>query len=164
MVLVQVSLNLSFRQVMELILFQDRIYGKLNKKLYTFETTWDSFRPISGIGWNGKQLVPIDAEYKGDLFSPHYGYGSPEEKTECRRLTEETELSEHKELKDPIHVWRWYGETNVKWWRDRPCVFANPCVSRDQHSWKYYLKYLEVRAKTLRRPFHGRATKRLLPK
>jgi hypothetical protein len=149
---------------MELILFHDRIYGKLYKKLYTFETTWDSFRPISGIGWNGKQLVPIDAEYKKDLFSQVYGYGSQEEKNKCQTLTQETELSEYSEMKDPISLWRWYGETNVKWWRDRPCVFRDPCVSRDANSWKHYLKYLDSRAKTLRRPFHGRATKRLLPK
>jgi hypothetical protein len=149
---------------MELITFHDRIYGKLNGKLYTFETTWDSFRPISAIGWNGKQIVPVDREYKSNLFDDNYGYGSLVEKAECRRLTQNTELSETKEIKDPIHVWRWYGEKNVKWWRDRPCVFANSCVSRDAESWKQYLKYLEVRAKTLRKPFHGRATKRLLPK
>jgi hypothetical protein len=149
---------------MDLITFHDRIYGKLDNQLYTFETTWDSFRPINGIGWDGKRLVPIDGEYKTDLFSPVYGYGSPDIKAECRRLTQETELSDAKEIRDPIHLWRWYGEKNVKWWRDRPCVFANQCVSRDSDSWKKYLKYLEVRAKTLRRPYHGRATKRLVPK
>ena len=149
---------------MELIKFHDRVYGKWNGKLYTFETTWDSFRPISGIGWNGRLLVPIDSEYKTDLFSPDYGYGGIEMKAECRRLTQETELSDAKEIKDPIQLWRWYGETNVKWWRDRPCVFLSSCVSRDMESWKQYLTYLQSRPKTLRRPFHGRATKRLLPK
>jgi hypothetical protein len=147
---------------MELITFHDRIYGKLNGQLYTFETTWDSFRPITGIGWNGKLLVPIDNEYKVDLFSCDYGYGNL--KTECKRLTQETELSDSKEICDPIQLWRWYGEKNVKWWRDRPCVFVSQCISRDTESWKKYLKYLEVRAKTLRRPYHGRATKRLVPK
>lgn len=147
---------------MELITFHDRIYGKLSGQLYTFETTWDSFRPINGIGWNGKLLVPIDDQYKTDLFSPDYGYGNL--KSECKRLTQETELSETKEIQDPIQLWRWYGEKNVKWWRDRPCVFVAQCVSRESDSWKKYLKYLEVRAKTLRRPHHGRATKRLLPK
>ena len=149
---------------MELITFHDRIYGKWNGKLYTFETIWDSFRPISGIGWNGKRMVPIDASYKTDLFSEDYGYGSLTERAECRKLTQETELSETKEIKDPIQLWRWYGEKNVKWWRDRPCVFTSPCVLKDTESWKHYLKYLEVRAKTLRKPFHGRATKRLVPK
>jgi len=147
---------------MELITFHDRIYGKLNNQLYTFETTWDSFRPINGIGWDGKLLVPIDSEYKVDLFSPEYGYGSL--KSECKRLTQETELSDSKEIRDPIQLWRWYGEKNVKWWRDRPCVFLNQCVCRDAESWKKYLNYLEVRAKTLRRAYHGRATKRLVPR
>lgn len=148
---------------MELITFHDRIYGKWNGKLYTFETTWDSFRPIAGVGWNGRMMLPIE-KHKTDLFNPDYGYGSIDVKAECRRLTQETELSEAKDVKDPVYLWRWYGETNVKWWRDRPCVFTSPCVSRDTESWKHYLKYLEVRAKTIRRPYHGRATKRLLPK
>lgn len=147
---------------MELITFHDTIYGKLNGKLYTFETLWDLFRPIGGVAWNGKHFVPIEL-YKTDLFSQHYGYSSIEEKAECRRLTQETELSETKEIKDSISLWRWYGEKNVKWWRDRPCVFT-PCVSRDVESWKKYLIFLDARAKTLRQPFRGRATRRLLRK
>jgi len=149
---------------MELITFHDRIYGKLNGQLYTFETTWDSFRPIIGIGWDGRMIVPIDGDYKIDLFSSVYGYGTLDTKLDCKRLTQETELSDAKDIRDPIQLWRWYGEKNVKWWRDRPCVFTNQCVSRDPDSWKDYLKYLDTRAKTLRRPFHGRATKRLVPR
>jgi hypothetical protein len=148
---------------MELVTFYDNIYGKINNKLYAFETLWDSFRPISGVGWDGKRLVPIEL-YKTDLFSAHYGYSCLDEKIECRRLTQETELSDSKNIIDPIHLWRWYGEKNIKWWRDRPCVFVSPCVTRDTNSWKKYLNYLDVRAKTLRRPFRGRATKRLLPR
>lgn len=147
---------------MELLSFHDRIYGKYNGQLFTFESTWDSFRPILGIGWNGKIMVPIEG-YKSNLLDPFYGYGSMEMKSLCRKLTNETEL-EAKEVKDPIYIWRWYGEKNLKWWRDRPCVFTSECVQRDPIAWKKYLHYLEVRAKTLRRPFKGRATKRLVPK
>jgi hypothetical protein len=149
---------------MELVLFHDRIYGKYNKKLYVFETTWDSFRPISGIGWDGTQFSHIDSEYKTNLFDENYGYGSLVEKALCRKLTQETELNETKEVKDPLVIWKWYGETNVKWWNDRPCVFTSKCVSKSKDSWRLYLKYLETRAKTLRQPYKGRATKRLLPK
>ena len=159
---VPVSLSLSFRHVMELITFHDQIYGKYEKKLYLFEPTWDSFRPIAGIAWNGRMFVPIES-HKSDLFSETYGYGSLNEKALCRKLIQETELSESREVKDPVLMWRWYGEQNVKWWRDRPCVFL-PCVSRDNESWKLYLKYLETKAKTLRRPFHGRSTRRLVAK
>lgn len=149
---------------MDLIAFHERIYGKYQDKLFVFESTWDSFRPITGIGWNGKLFVPIDSEFKKNLFDADYGYGSIEQRAECRKLIQETELSEAKQVEDPIYVWRWYGEKNVKWWRDRPCVFYSSCVSRSMESWKEYLQYLNVRAKTLRRPFRGRATKRLLPK
>lgn len=149
---------------MELLTFHDRIYGKYQGQLFTFEPTWDSFRPISGVGWNGKIMTPIDSTYKSNLLDSFYGYGTLEMKALCRKLTNETELEDTKETKDPIYLWRWYGEKNIKWWRDRPCVFTTPCVERDLSAWKKYLSYLEVRARTLRRPFKGRATKRLLPK
>lgn len=149
---------------MELLTFHDRIYGKHQGQLFTFEPTWDSFRPISGVGWNGKIMTPIDSTYKSNLLDSFYGYGTLEMKALCRKLTNETELENTKETKDPIYLWRWYGEKNIKWWRDRPCVFTSPCVQRDISAWKKYLGYLEVRARTLRRPFKGRATKRLLLK
>ena len=114
---------------MDLLEFRERIYGKYKGQLFVFEPTWDSFRPIERIAWNGVQLVPIDDKYKPDLFDRNYGYGSLEMKALCRKLSQETELSEAREIKDPIHLWRWYGETNVKWWRDRPIVFASGCVS-----------------------------------
>lgn len=149
---------------MELVTFHDRIYGKYNGKLYTFESTWDSFRPITGIGWNGKVMIPIDGDYTSNVFDPFYGYGSLEMKKLCKTLTAETELEHAKEIKNPIELWRWYGETNLKWWNDRPCVFASPCVTKDILGWKKYLVYLDTKAKTLRRPFKGRLTRRLLPK
>jgi hypothetical protein len=145
---------------MDLLEFHERIYGKYKCQLFVFEPTWDSFRPIERIAWNGDRLVPIDDKYKPDLFDKNYGYGSLEMKALCRKLSQETELSEAKEVKDPIHLWRWYGETNVKWWRDRPVVFATPCISKDPIAWKHYLKYLDTRAKTLRRPFGGKSLTR----
>ena len=148
---------------MEVKQFHDRIYGRFKDQLFVFEPTWDSFRPIEGIGWNGRQIVPIEA-YKQNVFDPWYGFGSREMKDLCRTLIEETELSKAEDVRDPLHLWRWYREQHIVWWRDRPCVFTSSCVPRDAASWKAYLHYLDVRAKTLRRPFRGRATKRLLPK
>lgn len=147
---------------MELVQFHDRIYGKYNSQLFTFEPTWDSFRPILGVVWDGKCMVPNDTNYTQNLFHEFYGYGTLEMKALCRKLTQETELSETKEIKDPVHLWKWYGETNVKWWKDRPCVFLSSCVSQDSTSWKKYLSYLETKHKTLRNPFHGRQTRRNL--
>jgi hypothetical protein len=149
---------------MELCEFHDTIYGKFEGQLYIFEYTWDSFRPIEFVGWDGSKFSPVDRKYKLDLFSPNYGYGSLEQKALCRKLVQETELENAREIKDPIQFWKWCGNAEAKWWRDRPCVFSSGCVSRDGQSWKKYLQYLNVRAKTLRRPFRGRVTKRLVPK
>jgi len=150
---------------MELCEFHDRIYGKYSGQLYVFEPTWDSFRPITSVAWDGSKFAVNDKEYKRDLFSEDYGYGSIEQKAICRRLLQETELENATEIKDPIVFWKWTGQTEAKWWKDRACIFSNPCVPRDTHSWRKYLQYLNVRAKTLRRPFSSRrVTKRLVSK
>jgi hypothetical protein len=113
---------------MDLRTFHERVYGKIGKKLYVFEPTWESFRPISGIGWNGTSFVPLDSEFKKDIFSSEYGFGTLEERAECRKLTQETDLSNATETTDALSMWRWYGETKLTWWRDRPCMFSSPCV------------------------------------
>jgi hypothetical protein len=149
---------------MELREFHQRIYGKFKEQLYVLESTWDSFRPITKVGWNGQEFVIDDSFYKKDFFSPFYGYESQEQKQLCLKLIQETELSNALKLESPIDFWRWTKEQNVKWWNDRPIVFIDSCVSRDNQEWKKYLKYLGQKPKTLRRPFHGRSTRRLLPK
>ena len=149
---------------MELYSFHDRIYGKKDGQLFVFESVWDSFRPIERVAWDGELYRIIDSKYKQDLFDDNYGYGSLNMKAKCRELIQTTELDDAKEIVDPIAFWKWCGETDAKWWLDRACVFADPCVPKDQSNWKKYLKYLQVRAKTLRRPLKGRMTRRLVPK
>ena len=149
---------------MELVQFHDRLYGKYKTHLYVFEPTWDSFRPITKVAWNGSQYEICDQEFKTNLFSEDYGYGSLEQRQICRVLTQETELGNPKELTNSIDFWKWCGEINVKWWRDRPVVFTSKCVSKEINDWKKYLMYLNTKAKTLRRPFKGRLTRRLVPK
>jgi len=149
---------------MDLVEFRGIMYGKYESKLYIFEPTWDLFRPITKVGWDGQRIAVVDDIYKKDLFSPYYGYESLGQKAECRRLIQNTELETAKEIVDPIDFWKWCGETSSTWWRDRPCVFVNSCISKDSQDWKKYLKYLNVRAKTLRHPPNGRITRRLVPK
>jgi len=141
---------------MELVKFKGTLYGKLQTQLFIWEAAWDSFRPIECIGWNGKELVGVDTKYKEDIFSPWYGYGSPEMKELCRRLTDITELNVPESDSIP-----WIkGE----WWRDRQCTFAFECSSKSVQSWKRYIGYINSRCRTLRRHHDNRATKRLLPK
>ena len=144
---------------MELRTFYNRIYGKYDKQLYVFEPLWDSFRPIERVGWNGKQFSIVDSKYKQDIFSRTYGFEGLEQKNLCKRLLDETELEHSVEIIDPVSFWKWCGETEAKLFKDRPCVFANSCVEKD---WKKYLKYLEVKPRTLRTFNLGRTTKRLL--
>lgn len=146
---------------MELRIFQDRIYGKANNQLFVFESVWDSFRPIERVAWNGDKFEIIDTKFKPDLFDENYGYGSLVMKAECRKYSNEADLENVTEIKDPVEFWKWSGEKEAKWWNDRAIVFANPCVPRDIESWKKYLHYLNVRAKTLRQPLKGRITRRL---
>lgn len=143
-------------------LFHSRIYGKYQKKLFVFESGWDTFRPIERVGWNGSQYEIVDGEFKKDLFSKWYGFESAEQKLECQRLLNETELANAKEVVEPVDFWKWCSETQVKWWKDRPVVFTSSCVSRDSADWKKYLHYLNTKAKTLRQPFRGRLTRRLI--
>jgi len=146
---------------MELCTFHDRIYGKYESELYVFEPTWDSFRPIEKVGWDGKQYKIVDAKFKKDIFSEFYGYDSPTQKKLCSLLIEETELEHANEIVDSVTFWKWCGEVEAKWFGDRPCVFASPCIEKD---WVKYLRYLNIRAKTARQYPKTRSTKRLLKK
>lgn len=145
---------------MDVCVFHTRIYGKLDQTLYVFEPTWDSFRPITKVGWDGKKFS-TDEPFKTNLFSPYYGFESPEQKVLCRQLAEMTEL-DAREIKEPVEFWKWAGLTSASWFRDRPCVFLTECVP---HNWNEYVKYLGSRGRTLRRRIpSGRVTRRLIRK
>jgi hypothetical protein len=149
---------------MELCVFHSNIYGKKDGQLFVFEPTWDSFRPIEKVGWDGIKYSIVDRKYKADLFDQNYGYGSLQMKALCRQLSQTSELEEAKEITDPVSFWKWCGETEAKWFYDRACVFSNSCISRDTNGWKKYLHYLNVRAKTLKNTVRGRITRRLVPR
>jgi len=146
---------------MELCEFHGKIYGKHNNQLFVFEPTWDSFRPIEKVGWNGEKYVTVDKKYKTNLFDEYYGFGSLEMKRLCNQLTSDTELEDAKLLTDSVLFWKWCGEKDVKWWNDRPCVFNDECLPKDLGEWKKYLHYLQVKSKTIRRAFRGKMTRRL---
>jgi hypothetical protein len=142
---------------MEVVQFHGKTYGKENSYLYVFEATWDSFRPITKVEWNGKKFAIRDATFKQDLFDQYYGFGSHEMKIRCKTLTENTELN-GPEL-DPLSFWKWCG-TSTEWFRDRQCVLS-PC---DNHDWKKYIITTASRPRTLRRAPSSRITRRLVAK
>jgi hypothetical protein len=138
---------------MELAKFKGTLYGKVNSQLFIWEESWDSFRPIENIGWNGKELVAVDTKYKTDIFDPYYGYGSAEMKEVCKRLTEITELN----VPESSIPW-----LKGEWWRDRNCTFAFECSPKTVESWKKYITYMNSRAKTLRKMPSKHVTRRKL--
>ena len=142
---------------MEVCQFRGRTYGKFNGTLYIFEETWDMFRPITRVYWNGTKFTIDDVVFKTNLFDPYYGFGSPDMKHQCKELTENTEL-EGKDL-NPTDFWAWCG-TRTEWFHDRPCVVSG-CGSAD---WKKYIQHTGYRARTLRHAPGARVTKRLVTK
>ena len=136
--------------VMELVKFKGALYGKLKTQLFVWEPEWDSFRPVEKIAWNGKNIVAVDSLYKQDIFDPYYGYGSPEMKQLCRKLTDSTELEAPEKVP-------WFTE----WWKDRYCNFTD-CCPRDTKSWKRFIEYTGSRAKTLRKRIETKKTKRVI--
>jgi hypothetical protein len=146
---------------MEVCIFRDSKYAKIQNRLFIYDGTWGSFRPISKVGWNGAIFVPDDSEFKKDIFSPFYGFGSAEMKSLCESLSDKIEDLVPEKIEDPVLFWRWCGTSDVKWFKDRPCVFIKTCSNLD---WKTYLSYLGTKNRTLRHPPRGRMTRRLVRK
>lgn len=150
---------------MELCEFREDIYGKHNSRLYKFESAWDAFRPIDGIAWDGRRLIELDRRFKTNLLSDYYGYESLEMKRFCNQIIRDVHFEKAIPITDIVHFWKWAGQSNVEWWRDRPCIFASKCVPRTIEGWKMYLTYLRSKPKTLRHSLASRLTRkrRLLP-
>jgi hypothetical protein len=149
---------------MDLYKYQDYLIGKLESQLFLWDSNWECFRPITNIGWDNNKITFDDYKFKNDLFSLTYGFG--EFKELCQKLSLEIDLTCYKIINDISLL------TNSNYlihFKDRKIPFLNECSlkSKNTISWLKYLKYLNLRQKTLRR-FHNninnRVTKRLLRK
>jgi len=140
---------------MELCKFKGTVYGKIAKQFFIFESEWDSFRPVERIAWDGTKIIIVDQVYKKDIFHSSYGFGSPEMKAACKKLTEITELGIPESESLP-----WL---DTEWFRDRKCTFAYDCTPRTPDSWARYIRYQNSKPRTLRKYHHSRKTKRLVP-
>jgi len=145
---------------LELIEFHDRLFLKVDTQIYVFESNWDAFRPIECVGWNGVEYEIVDSKYKKDLFSEWYGYESFEQKQQCKLLLDKVEFGSPKRNLGPIDFWK-FCKTPTVFWKDRFVVFTSSCVPRHLGAWKKYLRYLDVRARTLRKPLQSQ-TRRLV--
>ena len=133
----------------ELVKFQDRIYAKDQRRLFVWESAWDSFRPCEQIVWNPvtRQVEPFFGQYCSELFDVAYGFSGT--KTQCIELTDRVidTLGEARELSD-TEFWAW-TEQITEWFFDRPIVI-HPCV-KGKPSRAQYLAIMNLRARTARR-------------
>ena len=126
---------------MSIATFNDRTYLKYNKQLFVLESSWESFRPISGLIWKNKFV--IQEPFKDDLFSEVYGYGSIEMKKLCRKLTNEVEIVENEmQIED---LWNWMGVQAI-WQYDR-YIFSEKLSKQE---WKTFLEINNLKRRTLR--------------
>ena len=145
---------------MDLIEFEETLYGKLKGRYFVWDSCWEIFRPIDTLGWSGTSITWSSTSYTKDIFDEWYGFGSSPMKELCKQLTEHTELSGARKIND---IWSWYTGSKV-WWNDRTVCFLNDCVPRTSTNWKSYIKYRNSSRKTLKQKTPTNATKRLLPK
>ena len=139
-----------------------KTYLKHTKKIFCWESHWNTFRPIESITWNGE---PIWADR--DIFSATYGFGSTEMKQHCERLTDlyMDKLEGATELASIEALWVWSEYPLAQWVFDRRVVCC-PCETPSRTEWKTFLQSHSLRQKTLKRhaPRQNSYTKHRLPK
>ena len=142
---------------MNCVRYRDRIYVRHEGQLFVWEPTWDSFRPIHALAWDGTNVVEDDTSYTRDIWSPTYGYGSLQEV--CRTLTRTVELGDATPLDSLEAVWDWCRSPRT-WVLDRGLV-CTPCAPRTRASWAACLAKQGWRRRTLRTRTLMRQTRRL---
>lgn len=143
---------------MELYKFKEYLIGKLESHLFLWDSNWECFRPISNIGWNGIKITIDDYKFKNDLFSSDYGFG--EFKLICKNLDLATDLTSYKIIEDVSIL-----NKDLEFFKDRKIPFLNSCTERNTLSWIKYLRFSNLKQKTLRKFKNNiRVTKRLLRK
>jgi hypothetical protein len=140
---------------MDVIKHQD-LYCKLEFQLFVWDTSWELWRPISAVGWDGNKITYDDHEYKKDIFDPWYGFGSPEMKELCKKITAFIDRSKYTEDIDKLFKY-------PEFLYDRKIGFLDICQNlKTKESWRAYLKYLGKKNKTLRKFNDNKKTRRLL--
>jgi hypothetical protein len=141
---------------MDVIKHQE-LYCKLEFQLFVWDTSWEIWRPISAVGWNGSKITYDDHEYKKDIFDPWYGFGSSEMKELCKKLTAFIDRTKYTENIDKLFKY-------PEFLYDRKIGFLDICQLnlKTKESWRAYLNYLGTKNKTLRKFVDNRKTRRLL--
>ena len=140
-----------------LIRSQDKVFLNIgSSKWFVWEPSWDRYRPIDGMKWDGTRFILDDAAYCTDPSSDLYGYGGNAELSDfCSTLGERYDATKAVPVSGSIAI-----GSSLEWFRDRPMALTL-CAPRDAASWKRML--CGSRARTCKRKTRTRFTKRNLP-
>jgi hypothetical protein len=133
---------------MDLRKFKESYFTKSDGQLFIFDESWDSFRPLNNLAWNGSELVIDDQGFKKSIFKDDYGFGNF--KQLCHNLNKSCDIDSAKSIDSTTEFWKWVGNP-TEWFFDRPCVFLYKCSNRNKESWLKFVGKIGSRIKTLRR-------------
>jgi hypothetical protein len=135
------------------VIKHEELYCKLEFQLFVWDSGWETWRPITKIGWNGSKITYDDRKYKKDIFDPWYGFGSSDMKDLCKKLTDFIDRQKYTENIESLFE----GEFLY----DRKIGFLDSCSDiKTKQSWQKYLKYMNQKSKTLRKFTDSRKTLR----
>ena len=137
---------------MSLLRYQDTTFLEYKTNWFVWEPSWESFRPITSVEWNGTSFVLNDTLYCSDPMDPLYGYGTSTMKHVCDALSSKyaSQISNAKQIQTPA-----IGP--LTWMYDR-FVSVSPCAPQDRASWK---RIHRGNHKTLHKPLSLKFTRRV---
>ena len=113
---------------MSLFDFGDNLFLEYQNQWFLWEPSWESFRPITAMAWDGYTFMLDDRAFCADPSDPFYGYGSERMKDTC-------ELLNNLQARDTIQTFETPQIGPLTWFRDR-AVSVLPCTPMDVRSWK----------------------------
>ena len=146
---VELLISPSCLSSMSVYQFRDSTFLCYKSLWFVWESTWERYRPVDALRWNGTRFEIEDTRYTHDLADPLYGYETASMKELCDRLSSMFPPSSAKPARHLI-----VGPP--EWFRDR-MVCLNPCAPRDTASWK---KMCQGRHRTCRKGPRNKFTKR----
>lgn len=130
---------------MRLYEFGDNLFLEYNTAWFLWEPSWETFRPITAVQWDGYTFVIDDRAYCSDPTDEFYGFGSQQMKDACEKLNELPS-------RDTICHFDTPEIGPLTWFRDR-YVSLLPCTPKDTASWK---RMHSGKPRTCRRPPKGK--------
>ena len=131
--------------------FRDNTFLEHKGWWFLWEPSWEGFRPIDSVRWDGARFAIDDQSYCSDPTDELYGYGSKQMRELCELL--KNKHNDNPTIVDALTI------GPLEWFRDRR-VPINPCAPRTILSWK---RMTQNKPRTCRKaPRGNKFTRRIL--